>query len=163
MAHDHPQHRTLDTRHRAAGHASSAAGAKEAADASGLGVGPRAYAANDAVQAASGAAVTTLLYLFGLHFLCDFALQGDYMARAKDRFAGNPAPEWFWALGGHALIHGAAVCLLLGCWLGVAEAAAHCAIDYAKCARRISYDVDQTLHLASKVMWFALAEFWVNT
>jgi hypothetical protein len=101
--------------------------------------------------------MSKLLYLFALHFLCDFALQGDYMARAKNPFADKPASEWFWALGGHSLIHGAAVCLLLGWRLGMAEAVAHCVIDYAKCARRVSYDLDQASHLLCKLIWLSLA------
>jgi len=100
-----------------------------------------------------------MLQLLGLHFLCDFALQGDYMARAKNRFVDKPAPEWFWALGGHALIHGAAVGSLLGWQLGCAEAVMHCVIDYAKCERRISYNDDQIMHIACKVGWLAIASF----
>lgn len=101
--------------------------------------------------------MATALYLLGLHFLCDFALQGDYMARAKNRFVDKPAPEWFWALGGHAIIHGAAVCLVLGWQLGVAEAVTHFVIDYAKCEGRISYNDDQVVHIACKAAWLAVA------
>ncbi len=113
------------------------------------------------------------LYLVVAHFLCDYPLQGNYLAMAKNRhvyehdgkvysvskFSGADRKwkEWFWALSGHAIIHGGAVALITGIWwLGVLEALAHWFIDDFKCAGLLSYDNDQILHIVCKVVWFAL-------
>lgn len=99
------------------------------------------------------------LQLIAAHFLCDFALQGDYMARVK-----NPhglAPEWFWAMAGHGAIHGCAVAMITGSLLlGMLEWALHCCIDILKCDGRISYNTDQALHLGCKAFYVAWALVW---
>ena len=101
------------------------------------------------------ATVNTFIYLIAAHFLCDFALQGDYMARVKKPYA---FPEWGWALSGHAIIHGAAVTWILGnLFLGLAEMFVHLVTDAVKCQDRISYHTDQWIHLISKCAWLALA------
>lgn len=100
------------------------------------------------------AQLAAALYLLGAHFLCDFALQGDYMARAKKP---RGALEWPWAFFGHGIIHGAAVTLITQSpWLGLAEVFFHCWIDAAKCEGFISYHVDQWLHIACKAVWLVL-------
>lgn len=101
------------------------------------------------------------LQLIAAHFLCDFALQGDYMARVKSPKSG--AVEWRWAMYGHGAIHGCAVAMVTGSVaLGLVEWAAHVAIDHAKCAGAINYHVDQWLHLTCKAayiiaMWQGLS------
>ena len=40
--------------------------------------------------------------------------------------------------------------------MALMEAVAHAAIDYAKCAGRISFGEDQVLHIACKVVWLGL-------
>jgi len=96
--------------------------------------------------------------LIAAHALCDYPLQGDFLSKAKNRLAPIPGVPWWQALGGHAAIHGGAVALVTGVWwLGLAEAAAHFVIDDLKCAGRISFNFDQTLHLFCKVAWLAIA------
>jgi hypothetical protein len=91
------------------------------------------------------------------HALADYPLQGDFLARAKSRFAPIPGVPWQQALGAHALIHGGFVAVITGVWwLGLAEAVAHAAIDDAKCSGAISFDADQLAHLACKALWVAL-------
>lgn len=98
------------------------------------------------------------LSLIAAHAVCDYPLQGDFLARAKNRISPVPGFPWYQALGAHAAIHGGAVGLITGLWwLGVAEAAAHFAIDDLKCAGRISLNGDQALHVACKVLWAAVA------
>ena len=118
------------------------------------------------------------LYLIVAHFLCDYPLQGNYMAMAKNRHLYDKEPfkgdepfedkydgfsvqrwkEWFWVLSGHAIIHGGAVALITGIWwLGVLETIAHWLIDDAKCGGKLSYNQDQVLHIACKVVWFGAA------
>jgi hypothetical protein len=92
------------------------------------------------------------------HALCDYPLQGDFLARAKNRvepIAGVP----FWqALSAHSVIHGGAVALVTGMpILGIAEAVAHWLIDDAKCRGRIGFNADQLAHVACKAAWVAIA------
>jgi hypothetical protein len=88
------------------------------------------------------------------HAVCDYPLQGDFLARAKNRTAPIPGVPWYQALGAHALMHGGAVWLLTGSiWLGMAEVAAHCVIDDLKCRGRIGFNADQSLHIVCKALW----------
>ena len=92
------------------------------------------------------------------HALCDYPLQGDFLARAKNRAAPIPGVPWYQALGAHSVIHGAAVGLITGIpLLGVLEALAHAFIDDAKCTGRIGFNADQFLHLLCKAAWVAVA------
>jgi hypothetical protein len=106
--------------------------------------------------------VSALLPLFGAliagHALCDYPLQGDFLARAKNRAAPLPGVPWYQALGSHAIIHGGAVALLTGIpLLGLAEAALHAFIDDLKCTGRIGFNTDQFLHVACKAAWAIVA------
>ena len=92
------------------------------------------------------------------HAVCDYPLQGDFLARAKNRAMPIPGVPWYQALGSHAIIHGGAVALLTGVpLLGVAEVIAHAAIDDAKCMGRISFNTDQALHIGCKFVWALIA------
>lgn len=99
-----------------------------------------------------------LFALVAAHALADYPLQGDFLARAKNRAAPIPGVPWWQALGAHALIHGGFVALITGSvWLGLAEVAAHAIIDDAKCRGKISFNIDQTWHLLCKLLWWCLA------
>jgi len=100
----------------------------------------------------------SFLELFGLlvfaHALCDYPLQGEFLSRAKNRASPMAGIPWYQALGAHALIHGGFVGLVTGSiWLGLAETIAHALIDDAKCHGRLSFNQDQALHVACKVLW----------
>lgn len=96
--------------------------------------------------------------LLAAHALCDYPLQGDYLATGKNHRSPLPGSPWFLLLIAHALIHGGAVALITGnVWLGCAETVAHAAIDFAKCDGRIGYTTDQGAHVACKVAWTVLA------
>jgi hypothetical protein len=100
--------------------------------------------------------LSLLLLLWMAHFLCDFGLQNDRMAREKCPGCDHTLP-WGWWLTAHGAIHGLAVGLLTGLpLLGVAETAIHALIDHSKCRGRISFTADQTLHLFCKGLWVAL-------
>lgn len=97
-----------------------------------------------------------LAALIAAHALCDYPLQGDFLAKAKNRAMPIPGVPWFQALGAHAAIHGGAVGLVTGLWwLGVAEAVSHFVIDDLKCRGKLSFNGDQAVHLACKVVWVA--------
>lgn len=96
------------------------------------------------------------------HALADYPLQGDFLARAKNRTAPIPGVPWFWALGSHAAIHGGMVALILWLFhapaplvavLGVGEALCHAYVDDGKCRGVIGFNTDQTLHLWMKLLW----------
>lgn len=102
------------------------------------------------------AAVLLFLLLFA-HALADYPLQGDFLARAKNRLAPIPGVPWYQAMGAHALIHAGFVSVLTGSLhLGLAEFAAHFVIDDLKCRGRIGFNVDQLLHAICKVAWVVL-------
>jgi hypothetical protein len=99
----------------------------------------------------------TLIALFAAHFFLDYAGQGDFMARAKNRTAPIPGVPFWQPLTAHAFLHGAAAGAITGLWAVVlAEAVAHWLIDDAKCRNRIGYNTDQALHLLCKVGWAGL-------
>ncbi|MEB3260658.1 MAG: DUF3307 domain-containing protein [Cyanobacteriota bacterium] len=94
--------------------------------------------------------------LWMAHFLCDFGLQSDRMAREKCPGCDTTLP-WGWWLTAHAAIHGLAVALLTGVSaLGLAEMAVHALIDHSKCRGRLSLRTDQLLHLLCKGLWVLL-------
>ena len=96
--------------------------------------------------------------MLGAHAVADYPLQGDFLARAKNRQTPIPGVPWYQALGAHAAIHGLAVGLITrSVRLGLAETIVHAAIDDAKCAGRISYNQDQMLHVFCKAARAAVA------
>jgi hypothetical protein len=92
------------------------------------------------------------------HAVCDYPLQGEFLAKAKNRAAPIPGFPWWQALGAHALIHAGAVAYVTRNWrLGALEFAAHFVTDDAKCRGRLTINQDQAIHAACKVLWVALA------
>ena len=110
--------------------------------------------------------MATLFWLFVGHFVADYPMQSDFIARAKNRHnpmgyipAGQTLQvHWPWVLSAHAATHAGAVALATGNPLfGVAEFVAHFLIDVAKCENVTGIHTDQMLHLACKVVWAWLA------
>lgn len=92
------------------------------------------------------------------HALADYPLQGDFLARAKNRTAPIAGFPWWQALGAHVVIHGAFVAFITGIWwLFFAEAAIHWLTDDAKCTGKIGLNTDQAIHIACKIAWLAIA------
>jgi hypothetical protein len=109
-----------------------------------------------------------LFYLFAAHALMDYALQTDAIATCKCRNTANPIQEsvpWYYWLTAHALLHGAAVGVVIK-WFGysfetatafaIAETVIHWFIDLGKCEGRFNIHVDQALHIACKLLWWGL-------
>jgi len=107
--------------------------------------------------------ITTIILLLTWHALADFPLQGDYLARMKDPFDrltndvlwDGPArnPLWPWHMGAHCMIHAGGVYVITASWQCAAfEFVCHWLIDWTKCHNRISFHVDQMLHIACKVV-----------
>jgi hypothetical protein len=99
--------------------------------------------------------------LAAAHFLFDFPLQGQYLADGKNRFKPIPGTPWYWCMGGHCMLHAAAVYLITGSIiLGFAELLAHLWLDDAKCAGDSTFDRDKICHLTFKLIWACCAMSW---
>ncbi len=99
------------------------------------------------------AAFNVFLMLAMAHFLGDFGLQSDRMAREKCPGCGVTL-GWGWWLTSHAAIHGFLVAAVTQMpMLGVAEWIVHVLIDVGKCRRLWSLPFDQALHIITKVVW----------
>ena len=96
--------------------------------------------------------------LVGAHFLADYPLQGDFLARGKNRFSPIPGVPFYHPLAAHSAIHGLLVGLITGSLiLACAETLIHAFADDQKCAGRISYNQDQVLHIGCKIVWAIFA------
>lgn len=101
--------------------------------------------------------MTRFLLMLAGHAAADYPLQGDFLAKAKNRAAPLPGVPWYQALGAHAIIHGAVVGLVMRSpALGIAEAVVHAVTDDLKCRGKLTYNQDQAIHVASKVLWASL-------
>jgi hypothetical protein len=101
--------------------------------------------------------INTFALLLVGHALADYPLQGDFLSKAKNRFAPVVGVPWYQALGAHSLIHAGVVGLVTGSLvLGMLEFVAHSIIDDTKCRGGISYDVDQVLHVLCKLAWISI-------
>lgn len=98
--------------------------------------------------------IEVFILLIAAHALCDYPLQGDFLAKAKNMTSPIPGVPWWQAMWAHSAIHSGAVMLITGMWfLAVAEFAVHFATDWAKCRGMISFNADQAIHIACKVIW----------
>jgi hypothetical protein len=92
------------------------------------------------------------------HYLADYPLQGDFLAKAKNRNTDVGKEHWVHALTAHSMIHAGMVAVVTGnMWLGLAEAMVHGLTDFLKCEGKLTLNQDQAIHLLSKVVWAFLA------
>lgn len=105
----------------------------------------------------SGEPVTIFAALIWAHLLFDYALQGDFLSRAKNERAPLDGVPWLTAMWSHAFIQAGPVVFITGSWTaGVAEFCAHVCIDRAKCCGLITFNQDQLAHIACKAAWVGL-------
>lgn len=105
--------------------------------------------------------MSPLLLLFKLligHALADYPLQGDFLARGKNRhlppIISGEKYAWVYCMTAHSLIHAGAVWVITGSGiLAFVELVAHWIIDFAKCEDAISFGMDQWLHIAVKATY----------
>lgn len=99
--------------------------------------------------------MNTLFLLVAAHALCDYPLQGDFIAKHKSPWGGGPPDSlWFHCLAAHTAIHAGAVLLITGSLaMACVELVAHFLIDLAKCRGWTSLTMDQLLHVACKVAY----------
>lgn len=101
------------------------------------------------------------LILIGLHCLCDYPLQGDFLAKGKNHLDPIPGIPWYHCLFAHAAIHGMAVGIATQTpMLGVCETVLHFMIDHFKCGKMFGYNMDQFLHILCKVFWVYI--WWIQ-
>lgn len=99
-----------------------------------------------------------LIPLLFWHALADYPLQGDFLAKAKNRTTPIPGVPWWQALTAHAAIHAGGVYVITGSvWMCIAEFVIHWLTDDAKCRGRLSFNADQSIHIACKVAWAIIA------
>ncbi len=88
------------------------------------------------------------------HALADFPLQGDYLARMKQRRNASTTFEWIAALTAHSLIHAGAMWIVSGSIIvGILELVLHWLIDLGKGEGKYGYATDQALHISCKVAY----------
>ncbi len=96
--------------------------------------------------------------LLAAHAVCDYPLQGDYLAKTKSPWISGNGLVWIHSLTAHAMIHAGAVLMVTGSVaLALAEFVLHWLIDLGKCAGKYGYHTDQAMHIACKLLWFAIA------
>lgn len=89
-----------------------------------------------------------------MHCLCDYPLQADFLAKAKNQRAPIVGIDWPIALMAHAAIHAGGVWTLTGSpLLALVEWVAHIAIDWMKCEGVTTFREDQLAHVACKALW----------
>lgn len=82
------------------------------------------------------------------HAVCDFALQSDYIAQAKNRHTQLGKDVWYMVLPAHGLVHSGGVYLVtMSVWWAFFQFVTHVIIDYIKCDNRLTYRQDQLLHV----------------
>ena len=88
------------------------------------------------------------------HFFGDYVLQTDFMAKGKNHKAPLPGIPWQQILIAHAAMHAGVVWYLTGDGVfAMPEFFLHTLIDYAKCDGRISFNIDQALHVICKAVY----------
>lgn len=89
-----------------------------------------------------------LFLLLISHAVCDYALQSDFIAQAKNRHTAIGKQMWQFVLPAHGLIHAGGVYVVTNSiGASVFQLITHVIIDYMKCDDRISFNVDQLMHI----------------
>lgn len=98
--------------------------------------------------------ISLFLTLLLFHFLLDYPLQGDFLAKAKNRTNPIPHVPWYQAMFAHTAMHGIAVGFITGVPLfAFLEMVIHWITDDMKCRGELTYNQDQAIHIICKVIW----------
>lgn len=93
----------------------------------------------------------TLLFA---HFLADFPLQGDFLSKAKNRYAPFVGVPPMMCMFAHVFIQAFGVYIVTGsAFLAMLEFVFHFLIDDSKCSGAITFGQDQLIHILCKLMW----------
>lgn len=115
------------------------------------------------------------IILIFCHFIGDFALQSNTMAKGKNWKNDEKTkkkwefhnkykvyhPMWKYYLTAHGFIHGACIYIFTGfIWIAVIESLFHIIIDYFKCSEYTNIHGDQFLHLTTKLIYVLIFLIW---
>ena len=105
-----------------------------------------------------------LFVLLLVHYLCDFALQNDFVAKFKAmKIDGEYNPIWYHCLTAHCAIHSLGVYLVANSiWLSIVMFVTHFVIDQTKCLGKLTFNQDQGLHFIVLVIIATLYAFGVK-
>lgn len=113
--------------------------------------------------------IEILFILLFLHFLADFSLQSEAMAKGKNRhFKPEYVPEgqkykitWFYWLIAHAFIQGGLIFIFFPIvWIALIEVVFHFLLDFFKCDNITNPHIDQGLHILLRII-YATVIFYV--
>ena len=100
--------------------------------------------------------IETFWLLLVAHAFTDVVGQTERMELNKHRKNGK---VWFYWLLAHGLINGFGVyAVTQDVMLGIGETSLHMLTDYLKCEKIITLEVDQFIHLLSKLLWASLCQ-----
>lgn len=93
--------------------------------------------------------IEIFLTLMMVHYLCDFSLQNDFVAKFKSYIVdGKYNPIWYHCLTAHCAIHALGVYVLTkSVYLSLFMFFTHFLIDHLKCKGKITFNGDQLLHV----------------
>lgn len=121
------------------------------------------FAASQIVNGGLGGVLILFFAMAIGHALGDYPLQGEYLAKGKNRHtskgtffgSGEVSPVlWVHSLTAHSLIQAGMVWIVTGSGaLALAEFVVHWIIDYARCEKWIGFSFDQCLHFACKLIY----------
>ena len=98
--------------------------------------------------------IPRLILLLAGHALCDYPLQGDFLAKGKNHTKPIPGVPFWQCLIAHSMIHAGMVYLVTGnVYYAGAELVIHAFVDYTKCSGKIDFNTDQAIHVLCKVLW----------
>lgn len=102
--------------------------------------------------------ISLFFALLFFHYLFDYPLQGDFLAKAKNRSNPIPGVPWYHAMAAHTFLHGFAVTIVTGMWtLGLLEMIVHWITDDLKCRGKLTFNQDQAIHVIAKLVWAYIA------
>ena len=102
--------------------------------------------------------------MVAFHFIADFPLQGDYLARGKFGLLDTPELRIkHWCMIAHCCIQAVFVGLITtSLVLALCEFTAHLIIDTSKVDNKITFNQDQFAHLFCKLVWATLAIYCLS-
>jgi hypothetical protein len=105
--------------------------------------------------------IFTLLILW--HFVADYVLQTEFIAKFKSHKNSLDAAPWYYVLFAHCATHALGVFLITGnIVLVYFQLITHFIIDWLKCDERTNIHVDQLLHfivMALTAAWYTVLFF----
>jgi hypothetical protein len=102
-----------------------------------------------------------LIKLIFAHFLFDYPLQADFLAKGKNPVNPLPNIPWYHCMIAHAFMHAAAVYFITNRLLfGFVEFVIHFVVDVEKCKGTIDYTQDQLLHILFKISYAILLYYF---